>query len=155
MPRGPASSLLALCLLAAALPALDARRAAGALLARARAPPTYPVLSCGAVLRDNITFIEGDDNDYYAVVNATSFTVVARDLGVDSSSPACDTSVTIDFAPNGEGSFPVTEHDFEDGDTFNMTVGPSSPQRPTWDLWFDADEICDYTITLHYLEIVC
>ena len=151
MPPAAFRALAALAVLASAAPSVAAR----ALPLRRRAPPSYPVLSCGSVLVNNETYIDGDTNDYFAIVNATQFTVVATNLGVDASSPACDPSVQMDLAPEGQGQFPVTEQDFGDGDSFNLTVGPSSPVRNLWDLWFACDELCEYDIRLTRVEIVC
>ena len=95
-----------------------------------------------------------DTDDYYAVVNATTFTLVAERWRVIPSSPACDPAAYVNFAPDGKGDFPVTQQQFQSGDSFNLTVGPSIPPEPTWDLFFSSG-VCDYTVTLNRLEIVC
>ena len=115
----------------------------------------YPVLQCGEVVLHNTTWIEADVNDYYAVVNASAFTVVTTDLGVDPSSPACDPSVDMNFGPDGPGDYPVFIRSFSDGASFNFSVGPVQPPVAEYDLFFSSEEICDYTISLRRLEIVC
>jgi hypothetical protein len=78
-----------------------------------------------------------DADDYFAVINATTFTLVAKGWVTDPSSPACNPEVYVNFAPDGNGDFPVTQRGFQDG-SFRLAVGPSTPPEPTWDMYFSG-----------------
>ena len=95
-----------------------------------------------------------DNDDYFAVINATNFTLVAKGWKTDPSSPACNPEVYVNFAPDGKGDFPVTQRGFQDG-SFRLDVGPSQPAEPTWDMYFSGSGVCDYTVTLGEFTIEC
>lgn len=95
-----------------------------------------------------------DVDDYFAVINATNFTLVAKGWKTDPSSPACNPEVYVNFAPDGNGEFPVTQRGFQDG-SFRLAVGPSQPPEPTWDMYFSGSGVCDYTVTLGEFTIEC
>ena len=112
-------------------------------------------LTCGSVLENNGTWISSDLDDYFATVNSSGpFTLIAENWGIDPSSPACDPAVTVTFAPDGTGSYAPEEHEFGDGDSFNMTVPPSDPPSTQFDLIFSGG-LCDYFVRMRRLMIVC
>ena len=124
-----------------------------ALGAKKTSQITY--LACGAVLTNNGPWVNSDEDDYFATVNSTGpFTLVASTWGVEPSSWSCDPAVTLSFAPDGPGSYAPEEHEFGDGDSFNVTVPPSDPPSKQFDMIFSGG-ICDYFVRMKRLEIVC
>ena len=61
---------------------------------------------------------------------------------------------TVSFAPDGPGSYAPEEHEFGDGDSFNLTVPPSDPPSKAFDMIFSGG-ICDYFVRMKRLRIVC
>jgi hypothetical protein len=62
-------------------------------------PPVY-YLTCGSIWRNNVTWANEGLYDYFAVVNASKFTVVANNWGViPSSAFSCDAGAYLSFAP--------------------------------------------------------
>ena len=59
------------------------------------------------------------------------------------------------MAPIGEGSYRPFEHYFNDGDSFNFTVRAVDPPVEQFDMMFFADQVCDYTVQLKRIEIIC
>jgi len=117
--------------------------------------PTYEYLTCGAVWENNTTFISYDLLDYFAVVNSTGPFVVKADMwGVKPSSPACEAGAYLSFAPIGEGSYRPFEKYFVNGDSFNFTVRAVDPPVEQFDMMFFG-EMCEYTISIKRVEIVC
>ena len=60
----------------------------------------------------------------------------------------------MSFEPDGPGSYAPEEHEFGDGDSFNMTVPPSDPPSTAFDVVFYGG-ICDYFVRMKTLKIVC
>ena len=68
--------------------------------------PTYEYLTCGSRWEGNTTFISYSLYDYFAVVNASSFKLIASSWSVQASSPACENGVYLMFLPiNENGSY--------------------------------------------------
>lgn len=124
------------------------------LCGAAAAPSKVPVVQCGTVIVDDVTFLNSDVNDYYVTVNASNFTIVATNWQVDPSALWCEPYVMLNVAPNGEGSYGPLEREIDDGDSFELLVPSVNPPADSFDVFFYGG-ICDYTVRMQQFEVVC
>ena len=120
-------------------------------------------MNCGDIWSGNVTQDGSDAYDYFAVINATDFTLLGTKWEVTPSSSSCDAGIYLMFAPNSESncSFGPKEKYISDGDTFSFKVsadyGPDCPVD-TWDfIFFDSTGSfpCSYTVKMTQTELSC
>lgn len=131
-----------------------------------RPTPTEYYMNCGDKWVGNTTWTEESLYDYFAVVNADEFEMVATEFQAIPSSDACEAASYVVFAPicNDDPScadayYGPQEYYFKSGETFSMKVKKVSPPAPGgFDFIFNGAEgavPCNYQLNLKSIEIVC
>lgn len=117
--------------------------------------PHYPHFKCGDVVLHNGTQVGSDVNDYFAVIDAPKFTIVAERWNVIASAPICMNEVYLNFGPDGKGSYAPQQTKVDAHADFNFTVGPVDPAVKHYDMFFRGESFCDYTVFMEKFSIVC
>jgi hypothetical protein len=127
-----------------------------------RPVPTYEVMTCGSTWYNNNTWINEGLIDYFAVVNATEFTIIATEWGVKPSTDACEAGVYLMMSPTGVENVNATygpqEKYFLDGDSFKFKVGPVDPATEQYDFMFFGSSgafPCNFDLNLKQIDIKC
>ena len=122
-------------------------------------PPVTYYMRCGTKWTNNITWTNEEYYDYFAVVNASEFTVIAT-RWVAQPSGACEPGAYAAFIPisNSGASYGPQEKYFISGESFNFTVSSVRPPVKQFDFVFFGNTgtiPCNYQITMEAIEIAC
>lgn len=122
--------------------------------------PTYQYMTCGTTWTGNVTWTEETLLDYFAVVNASSFTVRATSWGVIPSTDACEAGAYLAFAPivDNDDAYGPQEKYFLDGDSFTFKVNEVTPPAKQFDFMFfgiGGTVPCNFQLKLKQIDIIC
>ena len=126
--------------------------------------PTYAHIACGETGKGNITYTEESTYDYFAIVDATDFTIRATNWAVEASTTACENVIYLMFAPNSDAprAFGPQEHYLKSGDSFEFAVhnyvAPGGPVQDFDMIFFNGGGgsfPCNYKVTIEQMDIIC